>query len=522
MFKATSKEDSQVNIRHFLILSLGGTPFLHDTIEKMYKENQWEYYEHYRNSELTEDLVIPTYTTKSEEKMKQVAGIVDWCYHHNNFERLFKLIKKGFKFTYQYVEQRKHVDLQEFNHAFMKKKGGADNVSDLELFNNDIICLYLCYRNEKSCNLRNVAGEIFQMGLKDAYLNAITKEINFSKEKQKIYKEQVDALYEEYPIPNKFNDEMNISRLFEYGIERKTEEVIMRDRIANPGEARTQAFKEPFLREIGALSGWFKALGINEMDLTDQTPFSKEDMDIVFMEYLIAHDENDIPESSRDLFIVACIWIQALATHYKETKRLYLDESKEEYYSDIKQRESEIKAKESELRDRERESERKEADLLDRVKKLEEELRVARKSLKEKDEKTKELQDYSKEVHALRTYLYDQEKSKAEVPVLRSVEDMAGAIEQYKVAVFGGHPNWQQKLKEILPGITMIHVDEINKDLSYIDRMDAVFINTSSFNHSFYRKLMARLSKNETKLYYLEGSTNTERLILKMYDDLTT
>jgi hypothetical protein len=520
MYKTTTPTDSSINIRHFLILALGGNVFLHNLIEEIYNENEWEYYENYLKSGFTDDIVIATFTTISEEKMKQTAGIVEWCYNHKNHDIIYKLIKKGYKFTYQYIQHRTRIDLQEFHHSLMKKRGGADNISDLELFNNDVITLYLCYLQNKPCELRNIAGEIFRNGLEDTYLNCMVKEMNFNEQQQEKYKEGIASLYETYPVPEKYDDQMNISRLFEYAIERKTAEVIIRDRLGDFVEARKRTFKEPYLKEIGALSGWVKTLGINEMNLTELTPFDKKDMDIIFMEFLIAQKENDITEDQRDLFIVACLWLQAIAHHYNQTKRLYLDESKKKYYIDMNKREEIIQEKERELREKEHQFNREKEEQELRIKALEEELRIAQGNLRKQEQKQKEMNDYSKEVHALRTYVYENQKEEADNVPQISIEEMSKEIQEHSIAIFGGHPNWKQKMKEVLPSVSFVDVDELNKDISFIDRLEFLCINTSVFNHSFYRKLMSRLNKNETKLFYLDGRSNPERNIQKMYKEI--
>ncbi|ADO59970.1 hypothetical protein [Paenibacillus polymyxa] len=92
--------EPSVNIRHFMIVSLGGNSFLHTYIDEIYNQRKWEYYECYRNSEMHNDALLPRHVTKNEEKMKQVAGTVEWCYLNNDFDLIYRLIKRGYKFVY--------------------------------------------------------------------------------------------------------------------------------------------------------------------------------------------------------------------------------------------------------------------------------------------------------------------------------------------------------------------------------------------------------------------------------------
>lgn len=49
----------------------------------------------------------------------------------------------------------------------------------------------------------------------------------------------------------------------------------------------------------------------------------------------------------------------------------------------------------------------------------------------------------------------------------------------------------------------------------------AVFIKSSVFAHSFYRKMMSELSHSDTLLYYLNGQCNIEKSIVEIYQSLT-
>jgi hypothetical protein len=128
--------EESVNIRHFMIVSLGGNTGLHPYIDELYQDKKWEYYECYRKGDIYNDAFIPRHVTKNEEKMKQVAGIVEWCYLNNDFDLIYRLIKRGYKFVYQYVQQNrlKGVDFDHFEITFIKKFGGSDKVTDLQLF----------------------------------------------------------------------------------------------------------------------------------------------------------------------------------------------------------------------------------------------------------------------------------------------------------------------------------------------------------------------------------------------------
>ncbi len=60
-----------INTRHILIVALGYNDYLHGEIDKIYEENRWVYYEEFKNSGFYDDMVIKSFTTAYEEKMKK-------------------------------------------------------------------------------------------------------------------------------------------------------------------------------------------------------------------------------------------------------------------------------------------------------------------------------------------------------------------------------------------------------------------------------------------------------------------
>ena len=95
---------------------------------------------------------------------------------------------------------------------------------------------------------------------------------------------------------------------------------------------------------------------------------------------------------------------------------------------------------------------------------------------------------------------------------------MVELIKSRRIFIFGGAPSCQLKLREHLPTVEFVEVDEKNRDISKIKRADAVFINTSFFAHSFYKRIIKELSQIKTTLYYLNGQSNIEKTILEIYN----
>jgi hypothetical protein len=513
-------EIPEINIRHFLILALGGSQYLHPIIEDMYQENRLEYYEAYRNSGMYTDIIITRFITRNEEKMKQVSGIVEWSYLHNNFENLMKLIKKGYKYSYQFVQQRKVVDLGEFELGFTKKRGGMGKVTDLDLLYGSVVVLYLCNRENKICDMNNEYGHLFINGIRSLISESISRNIRFSPENRELYKKEVDELFFKYGIPRNMQT-TSIGKFFEMFVEKQTDEKIKSSPLYNDmQEIREAVFQEGISRYIGSLSLWVRINGINEMDLTDSAVLTKEDVEIIFLDYVIASQvSKQITAKDRDLYIITLLYTQALALVYKETKHLYLDDSQEKHYLEIKQAQQHIEAKTAELNKQEAGWKKEKEDQLGKIAELQSELRKTQKTLQMNQVEMEKNDSSTKELAALRAYMYNSQQVnvvKEETATDRILSD----LKVKRVAVFGGHPNWRNKLKEVLPNYTFIDVDSINRELTFVDNMDAVFVNYDHFNHKFYERLMKHMSRNDTILHYLSGSSNTDIIIRDIHKAL--
>lgn len=333
----------------------------------------------------------------------------------------------------------------------------------------------------------------------------------FSESTRDSYRTEIDELYKEYGIPkNHPFDSIGflLEDLIGNGV-RKIHE-------AHPGcdhkKAEEMVFQDSPAKYIGAIGGWLKTLRIHEMDATEQVSLSKEELDHIFLELLYAKKYNHISKEEEALFFMTCLYLKGVGTLYHETKQLYLDQSKQDDYLEMKSKEKLILAQENNLlkkkKEYQKQHERKQKEI---------ELREAQAKIRQLEQQLTEMEDYSEEVHALRHYVFSEEQSDQQANRSLSLESMKQFIQSKRILLFGGHPIWQQKLKLALPTIGFVDVTEMNRDISKIRRADAVFINTKVFSHAFYKKIMKELSRSDTPMYYLNGQNNMEKTIEEMY-----
>lgn len=515
--------ETSVNVRHFLIVALGGNPFLHSFIDEIYNERRWEYYELYRNSDIAKDMLIPMHVTQNEEKMKQVAGIVTWCYEHNDFEKVYRLIKKGYKFSYQYVQQHgsRTVSFDQFELAFMKKRGGVENVTDLSLFYASCVVLYLCNKENKAYNFGSY-GRMMIQAMKDLEIGIIAYELRFSKEYREEHKDEVNSLFSLYGIPRNMK-EMSMGKFLELFIERQMAEIGSRNPFINAEQARSIVFREGISKYIGSISNWIKVHRINEMDLTESVSITKDDVEVIFLDFIIAKQKNsnNLTDNDRDLYIVSTLYLKTIINVYLKTKKLYLDDSQEQHYLEVQKKENSIKEKELALNKQEAEFKEKSRLQDDRIAQLEEELKKTQRALQLAQSELEKREDNSKEVASLREYVYELNN---EAPIQQEIsqEELILRIQRRKIAVIGGDQNWIKKMREILPEVKFVEIESINRDLSYVDNLDAVFVYWSIFKHNFYKKFMKQMAQNDTQLYYLSRTTNVDLVLREMEKMLRT
>ncbi|OCA83213.1 hypothetical protein A8F94_19070 [Bacillus sp. FJAT-27225] len=507
------------NQKLFISIALGGNPFLHPSIDEAYRKNQWEYYEAYLQSGLKGKPLISMYSTRNEEKIRQVAGIVEWCYTHNHFTALDGLIKKGYKFAWLFVQRNEEIDFEQYIRAYAKRQKYRA-LKEIELFYQNIVLWYLTSREGKPIQSLSVTWQSFQEMLHSSLKEAKVQELNFSERHIEENREKLLHLYEIYSIP-KDPEFDSLGAFLEYMLGVSLRRVYEQDFEFDSEEAQQRMFQVSPGKYIGALGGWLKALGINELDATEQIPFTKHALDCALLELLYAKKYNDISDDEQDLFFVASLYLHCVVSLYKEAKQFYLDESKQDYYVEMKTKEAAILQQEAELLRNERtlqtarkrhESERAG---------LEKELREAQAKIRHLEQKIEGMEDYAGEVHALREYLYWEEAEDQFYEKAPSVDKMAELIASKRIIVFGGSPAWQQKVKDVLPSVEFFDIDSRNRQLGKIRRADAVFINTSALSHAFYYKIMKELRGSGVPFYYIKGQSNSTKTIMELYKWIT-
>lgn len=509
-------EKFDLDLRMHLIVALGSKTALHSEIDAIYRQNELYYYNAYKESIYYNYPLFSTFTTMKAEYMKKATGIVQADYNNNSNTNIFRLIKKGYKAAWNYVKDRDTVDINDFLISWLKHNDGKGRVSEIDIFNTAGIAIYLCIRTLKTYSFDIEFQSLLYRFLAEIQINSHWEKYRFNDQTILQHRKEIDELYKTFHIPKKNGQLLGsiLNNINVADIKVMPETILAQHKYEN---LRRLSYKRGISRYIGALTDWFKAIGINELDIFSDFTVDIKDLDKLFLEYLIAKNENNIPEENKELFVIALLYILCLAKEYKKTKDGYLNDLKETMYRDLSNLQNELAQREVDLNRRERQliNDRLKCDA--EIKALQNDLSYMKKQLERLKEKLTEREKDQKELIALREYVFSLEDDSIDYEETKYTEEFSILLKEKRCAIIGGNPNWIKKMKKCLPSFVFIEAENLNRDLSFLDNLDAVFFNTDHNSHSIYEKVMARMRKNKTKLAYMNKGRNINESLYKMY-----
>jgi len=520
-----------INTRHILIVALGYNEYLHGEIDKIYEENRWVYYEEFKNSGFYDDMVIKSFTTAYEEKMKKVAGIVEWCYNHNDLSLVHRLIKKGYKDVVRYYEQNKNnLDLQQFMHFILKRRDmTVDEMTELKASIYQSVLLYLANADGSNVNriFNNPYGKMALQGIQnlgDDLLHSLIIQKQL-KENELDNKKAVNFIKETLRIDVNKKIPINLDKIFDVALDIRTEEILAEKGLSfktadiqTSEKIRSSLFQEEVFKHIGGYSGALKLSELNYFDLLS-VEFSKDELLMLAHSALHIQQLNNYDEREMQQYFISTLFLHALVKQYKLQKEHLIKDTQESWYLDVKKREKQLSEKEKNYRKeteklttQNEEGKRKIQELKDKNKEVEKEL----ERLRQQVEATK---DEKEELIELRNFAYNQKRVDVEVDEL-SVKEAADLLNTKKIIVCGGHPNMQQRLKEWLSNLETMSTDTLGKNFNYLRNYDVVYFYPNYANHSFYKKIKTAIANSKTKFVYLSDKDNVGKLLLEMHESI--
>lgn len=509
----------KADITTYLIVALGSNKFLHNDIDKIYKNNEREYYKAFKESKYENFPLFRAYTTIKYQYIRKVAGIVVWGCAHDYFNDINFLIKKGYKYLWDNIVNAKEVDLTFIFESYEEKFCVKNKVNQIDYIHANYIAIYLILKHNVNYSIYPGYPEYLDSYFKKTCFDSVSEDLDFSDEMISKYREKIDRFYLRYNI--KTMEHQTLDMFFENFIIKNTTKVFREKHIINHVKARSMTFKMEFTKFIGALAEFIKSLGINETDLTGNFIVTKEELDKVFLSCVYSQEGNNITDEEIDFYFVTILFIKALTHEYMTVRSKIIDDLQQNLYYDMDKIELDFKEKEKNFLNKEELLKKEERKIDQENKILREEVNNLKKDIIKYRKQIEEYEDNTKELIALRQFAFSmQNKSFDDKIEEDSIENMVGFLNSKKCVIIGGSTNWLNRLKNTLPSFILIDADDLNRDIKFIDNVDAVFYNTAVNNHSFYEKIMKRIRNNDTKLFYINSNMNRDNSVKYMYDSL--
>ncbi|MBP3198630.1 MAG: hypothetical protein J6N21_16715 [Butyrivibrio sp.] len=119
----------------------------------------------------------------------------------------------------------------------------------------------------------------------------------------------------------------------------------------------------------------------------------------------------------------------------------------------------------------------------------------------EKETIIKERENESKDLIALRNYVYLLSKDDSDNESTKEPDIDYTSWLGSKVVVIGGHDNWQSKMKAVFPDWTYLNSENKTFSAAAIKDKDYIICNTEVLSHAAYYKLMSVKEKNQKLLF---------------------
>lgn len=489
-----------------IIMAIGSRDSLHDEIAKLYRENRDTYYELFKNSIYYQDRRLASLSVQNYRAIQQFIGIYLLEQTFDSNQTTMKMIKKGYRFVYNFVKNQLKVDFYKLRDQYIdyvKKNVLEKNIHSAHLFG---IALYLCRELNKTIIFDEFDITLMKDSIGQVFLDMVAEPEEM---------EAAEAFLEQYR---------------KIGIMKKDFSLPLKDLIVSMNKQHNEEQSEEGLHHEMESHDFYKGLSkvalilqycnINPLDLQNIISIDQQKIREIVSLCLSSIEIFRLKEEPHSL-LGTYLLIYALATDYNLTKHDLIVTSQEEVQQELFNLKREYERK---IQLIEREEEQKQANisrlmesnnrLIEQVQELEKQLLKKEKLVEEKNEKIIDLEN---QLDTLRKKLVSMEESKDQE---LSEAEMAAAINGKKCVIVGGLKSWQDQLREWLPSARFIQPEELGIDLEFIQSADLVFFNESVNNHAMYQKIKSKLEGTDIPISYSGGNTNMRISLKKMYEGL--
>lgn len=470
----SNNQSITIDIQPYLAEALSTNSKVYKSIDQLYNRKQDEFNLLAKQSEFYTHPIASEGNIEHEYYFKKALGIIAYTNENEDqdiIEDFIRIIKRGWPYSYSYVQNNSIIRISTFMEKFIKKNKGMRNIGD-DLLNSSIltlICLTGTYKKPIDNNDEFYIHFLNGLHLRNQHYCSEWR-INFNnedKETKKWLRELELKLRSRNPdlaIP--------LGKHKDFKIDNK---MIKKDRFI---------FAFDFIYDIERIS--LVTL------VADKYITSNEIQELILTyAHMYKNDRLGINLEELEKFIYSAVQIKYLCRELKKAKKFFFEnfaENKDKEISTLTQTIGDLKTENSQLKQ----------DLY----LAEQEVKKYQKENTRLKLSNEEIPGLKKELIALREYFFNSEND-CEVEHQSLCEDISN-INSIEGVIIGGYPKWQMKMKEILPSWTFIDVDALNFDTNLLKK-DYVFINTIKNSHGMYYKVIENIGVS-TKLKYINNN----------------
>lgn len=510
-----------------IIIALAMNRSCWSEVDNIYMLNEHTYYTYYKKSKLRNSPIKSIFSMETEEKANKLIGIVEKSYSDGNLLNIERIIKAINPSIIRYVKNSNTINIESFYDKYLKNKdytGGEEFSITLSL-----IFLSTWY-------LKPIQSSGSVEFIKDKWEYYTNCYIYSNQEFElDIDSKNIDLFYSYLGInkTDKFNK--NLDLIITQLIDTKTKEEM--ELVSNINKRKSMMLDEfidecqdiqlnkGFLVRFSVLTKYLCKLGLEPRDMYVESNITNQILDEIFMYIQEREGLDDIKTEEYQLLVASCLMIYTLYYNYMKSKDWYLNKSVENKFDELDKLEKDLIEKQDKLneeikrfekRNKQKELENKE--LKNKIKCIEIENKILNSKLNKLEDINNEVKD------KLSILLEENYKLKVECKRLRKIhitenvsnEEKIKYINNFKIGIFGGMSSIKC-LADIVENVRFY--ESQNQDISSIQNLDYIFVNTDFFSHSFGEKLKRSLEKYQVDVNYISG-TNINLIIEKIYRNM--
>lgn len=468
----------ELNLMPFYALALSSKNIVYKDIDNLYKQRKEEYYACGKASEFYDCIMAKECSLIVEEYFKKCIGIFEYSEKvGENDEKLDeeikKLFRKGYRKVYLYFKnfsEEDKIDMKEFFSNFFKNR--LDSMSNDEINSSTVAAIFFTMGYKNIINAEFIYESLFAQWRFYQGEKRLTLE-----EGRERYKTEIASYLKKVP-KTIFNEILNVKETKYHGYD--------------------------FLFDLEKLS----------LSIFSELSFNTDDIKKMILSYICTKNNYQFDEPFED-YIYHALFLLGMCKAYKKAKEIYFANNKETMYIELGNIKRELENCKS-LLNSEKE---KNSFLIQQQKKSAQSLIEENEKLRRENQRMKaeieKMQNDSKEVIALREYVFKENNS---IEIEDNGIDLdLSKLNNLKGVIIGGHPNWQNKMKEKLPNWTFIDANVSRINSSLLKDKNIVIINTVYLNHALYYGVMNYIRNEDCALGYV-SSTNVELSIKEVYE----